>query len=320
MQMNAVIIDKVTRALDIRISKTEVPRPAQDQVLIRILSFGLNHSELILRLSEIDAPYIKKPVIPGIECVGIIEDPNGSAFAKGQLVTALMGGMGRNFDGSYAEFVAMPVHHVFSIRDNFLDTAHLGAVPETFFTAFGSLFDCLKLTKGDSLLIRGATCALGYASIKIAKAVGAQVAATTHKLSKLALIREADRILPDDGSLAEKLRDAGINKVLDLVGPKYLKDTLNTVAEGGIVCSSGILGGDTAVKDFYPITDIKNGTYLTGFYSNYPKQQDIDAIFDFIKEHKLTPPLGRTFSFENIQEALSAQETGSVDGKIVVTI
>jgi NADPH:quinone reductase-like Zn-dependent oxidoreductase len=95
--MRAVVLDKVTYAKDIALSETEVPSVRPGWVLVKIKAFGMNHSEQILRESEIEASYINKPVIPGIECAGEIADASDSNFRCGQKVVALMGGMGRSF-------------------------------------------------------------------------------------------------------------------------------------------------------------------------------------------------------------------------------
>lgn len=97
-------------------------------------------------------------------------------------------------------------------------------------------------------------------------------------------------------------------------------NALAAVEKGGIVCQTGILGGVNALNGFDPIKDIPNGVYLTGFFSNYPPQQVIDEIFSFLNEKKLVPVSGKVFDFENIQEALTAQDEGTVNGKIVVKI
>ena len=233
--MKAVIIDKITPAANIRISEVEIPKIKPGWVLIKIEAFGLNHSEKILRLEEINESYIQKPVIPGIECVGIIENPSDSNFKKGQKVISLMGGMGRSFNGSYGQYAILPAHHVFSVESS-LTWEQLAAIPETFFTAWGSLFECLQLKQTDKFLIRGATCALGYAAIQIAKAVGCKVVATTHKENKLKYISNVDEQILDEGILTGKIK--GITKALDLVGPKSLKDS-----HTAIVCNTGILGG-----------------------------------------------------------------------------
>jgi len=315
--MKAVALDRITDGKDIVLSECPVPEVRPGWVLVKVKAFGLNHSEKLLRLNEIRADYIRKPIIPGIECVGEIADPGGSGLAVGQKVAALMGGMGRSFNGSYAEYALLPQRIVFKI-DSDLPWEALGAVPETYFTAWGSLFECLHLTPNDTLLIRGATCALGYASIQIAKTLGCNVIATTHREEKLSLISEADEALLDDGRLTGKLH--GVTKALDLIGPRNLKDTLTAVEKGGIVCQTGLLGGVYALNGFDPIKDIPNGVYLTGFFSNYPTQQVMDEIIAFLNEHHLVPMSGKLFDFENIREAIVTQDEGKVNGKIVVKL
>ena len=316
--MKALIIDKPVKADEIFLSECEIPKVKSSWVLVKIRAFGLNHSEQILRREEILESYIQKPVIPGIECVGEIADASDTNFKIGDKVIAMMGGMGRNFHGSYAEFALLPAHHVFKVESN-LDWAELGAIPETYYTAWGSLFECLRLKKSDTLLIRGATCALGYVAIQIAKTLGAKVIATTHRENKFPLLKDADEIILDDGKLAGKI---SATKVLDLIGPKLLLDTLKTVvlSESAFVCSTGILGGVETLKNFEPIFDIPNGVYLTGFFSNNPTQKVVEEIFNFMNENKLRPCVGKIFDFENLREALIAQDSGKVNGKIVVRV
>ena len=313
--MKAVEIDKITKAEDVYFSEVEIPHVRPGWVLVKVMGFGLNHSEEILRMNEIEADYIQKPVIPGIECVGEVADASDSAFSEGQKVIAMMGGMGRSFNGSYAEYALLPSHHVFSINST-LTWAELAAVPETYFTAWGSLFECLDLKPEDTLLVRGATCALGYAAIQIAKALGCKVIATTHKESKLGLLDMADSAILDDGRLTGKIDS--VTKALDLIGPKYLLDTLTAVEKGAIVCQTGILGGVFALDGFDPIKDVPNGVYLTGFYSNYPTQKIVDDMLDFFNEHALKPIYDISFKFEDIKQALIAQDEGRANGKIVV--
>jgi len=313
--MKAVILRDVTPAEQVRLEETDIPKVRPGWVLVKVKAFGMNHSEQILRLSEIRADYIQKPVIPGIECVGEISDPSDSHFKVGQKVVALMGGMGRSFDGSYAKYALLPVKQVFAI-DSELPWNRLAAVPETYFTAWGSLFECLRLQASDTLLVRGATCALGYAAIQLAKALGCKVIATTHREEKLPLLPEVDEAVVDTGVFAGKL--AGVTKALELVGPRTLRDTLKAVAPEGIVCNTGVLGGVHALDGFDPIKEIPSGVYLTGFFSNYPTQKAMDDIFDFIKLHQLKPCIGETFVFSDIRSACIAQDAGRVNGKIVV--
>ncbi len=208
--MKAVILTAPTPAEQVRLCEVPVPAVRPGWVLVKVKAFGMNHSEQILRLSEIQANYIQKPIIPGIECVGEIADPSDSQFATGQKVAALMGGMGRSFSGSYAEYALLPAHHVFAVSSD-LSWAQLAAVPETYFTAWGSLFASLHLKSEDTLLVRGGTCALGYAAIQLAKALGCRVIATTHRSEKLPLLAAADAAILDTGILEDSIirRDKG---------------------------------------------------------------------------------------------------------------
>ena len=314
--MKAVRIDRITKGGDVALVDVPVPSASPGWVLVKVRAFGMNHSEKILRLEEIEEDYIEKPVIPGIECVGEIVDPSDSRFSKGDKVIAMMGGMGRSFDGSYAEYAVLPEHHVFRVESD-LPWDELAAIPETYLTAWGSLFECLQLKKGETLLIRGATCALGYATIGLAKALGCKVIGTTHRDSKLSLLKDADEAVLDNGKLSSKVK---ADKALDLVGPKSLLDTLRCVRKGGIVCDTGILGGVYALDGFDPIKDIPNGVYLTGYFSNSPTQETVDDIFAFLKKHNLHPAYARCFDFSDIREACIALDSGKANGKIVVRI
>ena len=317
--MKAVVLTKPAKGEDVVLSDIAVPEVKPGWVLVKVKAFGMNHSEAILREFEIKNDYINKPIIPGIECVGEIADAFDSGLEKGQKVAALMGGMGRSFNGSYAEYALLPVHHVFSVKSA-LTWEEMAAMPETYFTAWGSLFQCLRLSTDDILLVRGATCALGYAAIQLAKAVGCKVIGTTHKEEKLQFLENADcdECILDNGSIRGKV--SGVTKALELIGIKTVKDTMMSVEQGGIVCNTGVLGKVYTWNGFDPIKDIPNGVYLTGFFSNFPTQRVIRDIFDFIDKHHLSPPIGAVYDFENIREACIALDKGTVNGKIVVKI
>ena len=316
-RMKAVVLTEPTQAENVCPRDVSVPQICPGWVLVRIRAFGLNHSEQILRLSEIQAGYIQKPIIPGIECVGEVADPSDSSFHAGQKVVALMGGMGRSFNGSYAQYALLPVSHVFPVETE-LSWTEMAAVPETYFTAWGSLFECLQLSKDDTLLVRGGTCALGYAAIRLAKALGCRVIATTHRERKLPLLKEANWAVLDTGTLAGSF--SGVTKALELVWPNTLRDTLRCVEKGGVVCSTGILGGVYALNGFDSIKEIPGGVYLTGFFSNYPTRQTMTDIFSFLSDHQITPDAGAVYHFEAISKALFDMDHHKVDGKIVVTM
>ena len=166
--------------------------------------------------------------------------------------------------------------------------------------------------------MRVATCALGYVAIQLGKALGCRVIATTHRETKLPLLVEADESILDDGRLYNRVH--GVTKALDLVGPRFLRDTLYAVEKHGIVCNTGVLGGVFALNGFDPIKEIPNGVYLSGFHSNFPAQETIDNIFSFLNDHQLAPKKAAVYNFDAIRDACIALDSGKVNGKIVVTI
>lgn len=302
------------------VSEIPIPEVRSGWVLVKIHAAGLNHSEALLRMFEIENDYIRKPIVPGIECVGEVADPSDSGLAKGDKVIALMGGMGRSFNGSYAEYALLPATNVFKVETD-LDWVSLAAIPETYFTAYGSLTECLLLNENDTLLVRGATSTVGQAAIQLGKALGAKVIAACRKEKDFDRLKAigADFCCIDDGCLAKSLpNDMRPNKVLELVGPATLQDSLRCVTKPGYVCDTGILGNVFTVEHFDPIKYIPNGVFLTGFFSNFPTQEIIYSLFRLINEQRVKPLYAKVFRLDEIVEAHTLLEKGGAGGKIIL--
>ena len=320
-QMKAIVINGCCKAEDLHISEIPTPQVKPGWVLVKVRAAGLNHSEALMRLYEADRDYIHTPIVPGIECVGEVADASDSGLRVGDRVIAIMGGMGRSFDGSYAEYALLPATHVFRV-DTDLDWTSLAAVPETYFTAHGSLFESLRLEASDTLLVRGATSTVGMAAVQLAKAVGARVIAACRRESSFEKLQAAgaDHCVIDDERLSEHPWAERPNKMLELVGIKTLYDSLRTVTEPGYVCHTGNLGFVFTASDFNPIKDIPNGVYLTSFYSNYPTQAVIDDLFRLIRRGGIRPLYSKVFGMDEIATAHKLLETGGAGGKIVLRV
>ncbi|MGN1362427.1 MAG: alcohol dehydrogenase catalytic domain-containing protein [Methanobrevibacter sp.] len=142
--MKAIVINETCKAEDLKVSEIEIPKVRSEWILIKIKSFGINRSEIILHEYEANEPYINLPIVPGIECVGEVVDESDSKFNKVDLVIGLMGGMGRSFNGSYAEYTLLPEKNVFKVNEkikNNLSIEEIASIPETYFTAYCSLFE-----------------------------------------------------------------------------------------------------------------------------------------------------------------------------------
>lgn len=312
--MKAVVLERPCSAEELRITEVPIPQVKPGWVLVKIKAFGINRSELYTRKGQ--SPSVKLPRIIGIECAGEVADPSDSGLKKGQRVISIMGGLGRDFDGSYAEYALIPASQVYP-ADSELAWAEFAAMPEMYYTAWCSLTDALKLTKDETLLVRGGTSSVGLASVQIAKAMGAKVIATTRNSDKSELLRQigADYIIIDDETLTVQ---PVAHKLLELVGTTALKSSFGLLKQGGILCMSGILGGTWEISDFAPMDFIPSGSYFTIYDSKNVNQNSLNTMFTFLKEHNIKPPIAKVFTLNEIAQAHSLMESSTANGKIVV--
>jgi len=322
--MKAVVLYKTCKPEELNVSEVSIPEVKPGWILIKVKAFGLNRSELMMREFEGNASYITLPRILGIECVGEIANVSDSRFIKGQRVIALMGGMGRSFNGSYAEYTLVPSKNVFSVN-NYYEWEELGAIPETYYTAWGSVMDCLQLKPEDILIVRGGTSAAGLAAIQLAESIGTTVLASTRsEVKRTFLLKQgADHVLIDNGTLRDQVLSIyprGANKILELVGASTLLDSAGLLSHHGIVCVTGILGKKGTLDNFYPIKDLPSGVYLAGFSSNSPSQSVIDDIFEHMHKHNLHPAISKVFSLDEIGQAHALMESNTANGKVIVRI
>lgn len=320
--MKAAITIKVGNPEVIEIQEVDKPKVKTGWVLIKVESFGLNRSELFTRRG--DSPGVVFPRIQGIECVGIVEDDPSNTYPKGQQVAAIMGGMGRFFDGGYAEYTLAPLEIIFPFKSK-LDWEVLGAIPEMFQTVSGSLNQALEISKGETLLIRGGTSSIGMLSCQFAKAKGLTVISTTRNPNKKQALLDngADYVVIDEGSIEEqikKIRSDGVNKVLELVGTRTLKDSLKCIATKGMVCMTGILGNEWTMKEFTPMGDIPSLGRLT-VYMGESKNLSKELLQDFIddvEKGSIQLNIDRVFQLDEVAKAHQYMEESRAKGKIIV--
>ncbi len=320
--MKAWIIRKAGGPEQFQLEDVEVPSPRKDWALIRTRAFGLNRSEWFTRIG--DSPTVRFPRVLGIECVGEIVDAGGLDLEPGTTVAAIMGGMGRDFDGSYAEYTLVPHECVFAIRTQ-LPWEKLAALPEMLQTTHGSLHAGLEINRAESLLIRGGTSSIGMAALALAKHAGLTVGTTTRGPGKIDELKAAgaDEVWIDNGEINQKIneeRAKPYDRVLELIGTTTLLDSLRCVGRGGIVCMTGILGGKWVLDDFHPMGDIPTAVKLTtysGEAADLAPQQLQDYI-GLVEKGELEVKTGPVFEFEELVEAHKLMDANQAGGKIVV--
>jgi NADPH:quinone reductase-like Zn-dependent oxidoreductase len=306
----------------LKIEERPIPVPRSGEVLIAVKAFGLNRSELFTRQGL--SPSVQLPRILGIEAVGLVDEAPGGEFSKGDIVATAMGGMGRQFDGGYAEYTCVPASQIQVIKSA-LPWEILGAIPEMLQTSWGSLFKSLLLQQGDRLLIRGGTTSVGMAAAAIARAHGATVAATTRRANREMLLRQngVEQVFIDNGIIAEQVKEVfpgGVDKVLELVGTTTLQDSLRCTKTRGIVCMTGMVGNKWSFDNFSPMDVIPTAVRLTTYDGEAEDFMltPLEDLVERIAAKQLPVQIGKVFKLAEIVEAHRCMEENKAGGKIVV--
>jgi NADPH:quinone reductase len=299
------------------------PEPKVGHVVIEVKAFGINHAEMHMRKGE----WAEAAEISGIECVGIVKSCPGGEFAVGAKVAALMGGLGRTINGSYAEYTRAPASNVALIESD-LPWAELAAIPETYATAWTCLFRNLEIKKGQLLLIRGATSSFGQAALKMSVNAGVRVIATTRNRERFSMLQKlgAERCEIERRDLSKHIAEAKkIDAILDLVGNSVMLDSLAMLRRGGRACLAGWLGGLDPIPDFNPLQQMASGVYLTFFASfafgtpGFPLSDvPLQKIAEDAAAGRLDVKPARIFGFDEIREAHRVMEANEAVGKMVV--
>jgi NADPH:quinone reductase-like Zn-dependent oxidoreductase len=305
----------------------EIPKPEPEagHALIEVKAFGINHAEMHMRKGE----WAEIADVSGIECVGVIDSCPGGEFLVGTKVAALMGGLGRTINGSYAEYTRAPVTNVASIESE-LPWEDLAAIPESYATAWTCLFRNLEITSGQTLVIRGATSSFGQAALNMAVNAGVKVIATTRNRDRFQTLAAlgASRAEVEGPDLSKRIAEAKkTDAVLDLVGNSTILDSLAMLRRGGRACLAGFLGGLAPVLEFNPLLQMPSGVHFSFFGSfvfgtpGFPLSDvPLQAIAADVAAGRYKAKPARVFRFEDIREAHRVMEANQAIGKMVVIL
>ena len=162
---------------------------------------------------------------------------------------------------------------------------------------------------------------------ELAKHLGAKVISTTRIPEKEKYLKAngADIVIIDNGRIKEKVRNlypSGVDKVLELIGTRTLKDSLRCVKPGGLVCMTGILGGEWTMKEFTPMGDIPSLARLTVYMSDVGslQKESLQEFIDAVESGEINVTIDKTFKLDEIVEAHKYMESDQANGKIVVEI
>jgi NADPH:quinone reductase-like Zn-dependent oxidoreductase len=319
--MRAAVVERPGPPDVLTVREVPRPEPRDGWTLVQVKAFGLNRSEIMTRLGF--SPNVTFPRILGIECVGVIADSVNPALPAGTTVAAVMGEMGREFDGGYAEYALLPDDLLIPVGTD-LEWPVFGALPETYLTAWGAMqaFGIPGDGRPRTLLVRGGSSSVGMAALSLARDWNLATIATTRSPAKRALLveRGADEVIVDTG--ADAFKGRAPDYVLDLIGAHSALDSLRLVKPGGTVCVVGMLSYDWVIEAFEPVAMIPSGSKLTTFHSDdltgAAAQRPLEHIVRGIRSGVYHANVDRVFTLDEIADAHRYMEANLATGKVVV--
>jgi len=321
--MQAIVIPKFGGPEVLEYQTVPKPAPVKGEVLIRVKAFGVNHAEMHMRKGEWD----EWNAITGLECAGIVEACPGGEFPVGAKAIGVMGGIGRNRPGGYAEFVNVPATNVVAV-DTALPWEQLAALPEVYSTAYSCVITVLDVKRGEAVLIRGATSTIGQAAVNLAVSAGAKVTATTRRAGRFDMLKKmgvVEAVLEHPELSKEFEEGRRFDKVLNLIGNSVLVESISLARPGGRMLQAGWLGGLAPVKDFNPMIEMESGVHFSLFHSKvlgtpeFPMSGiPLQDIVRKIENGEFDAKPTYVFEYEDIHSAHKMLDSHEAGGKIVV--
>ncbi|MFZ9722668.1 MAG: NAD(P)H-quinone oxidoreductase [Burkholderiaceae bacterium] len=309
------------------LERAEIPQPAANEVLIRVVAAGVNRPDVLQRMGLYDPP-AGASLIPGLEVAGEIVEcgPGCKRYRPGDLVCALVSG------GGYAEYCLAPETQTLPIPKGLTFTQAAG-IPETHFTVWSNVFDRGELQAGQSVLIHGGSSGIGTTAIQLAHQFGARVFATAGSIKKCqACLRlGADKAInykTEDflSIVKEETQGRGVDLVLDMVGGKNIQKNIRSLAPDGRLVHIAFLESSVAEIDLMPVM-LKRLT-ITGSTLR-PRTLDQKAeiasklqthVWPLFESTKIRVVVDSCFSLEQVAQAHMLMESSTHIGKIILRL
>ena len=237
------------------VARAEVPRPGPGEVLIRVLSAGVNRPDVAQRSGSYPPPPGASPIL-GLEVAGeVVEIGAGvTGSTVGDQVCALTNG------GGYAQFCVAPASQTLPWPTGY-DSVMAASLPETAFTVWANLFMIGRLAAGERVLIHGGTSGIGVTALQLAAAFGATAYATAgsdEKVQACLALGATAAFNYRTQDFAEEIRTLtdkkGVNVILDMVGAAYFPRNIRSLAMDGRLVQIAFLQGSKLEQfDLLPI-------------------------------------------------------------------
>lgn len=325
--MKAIVIARPGGPEVLEVREVAAPAPAAWDVRVRVRASALNRADVLQARGQYPAPHGAPSDIPGLEYSGEVESVGEfvTRFRPGDRVMGLTGG------GAFAEELVVHEREAIRIPDG-LSFEEAAAIPEAFITAWDALVPQGQLRSGEAVLIHAVASGVGTAALQLVRALGGKPVGTARSQDKLDRLRaefglEASIHVAEPKYAAEVRQltaGRGADLALELVGGRYLPETLDSLAPRGRAVLVGLMAGASAEIDLRRVLSRRlslRGTVLR----SRPIEEKLEAaqaaerhLVPLFVEGKVKPVIDQVLSFGDVARAFERMAANVSFGKIVL--
>jgi len=309
----------------LRVGEIARPQPGNGELLVRVHAAGVNRPDVLQRRGAY-APPPGASNTPGLEIAGVVENGSAGGFKPGDAVCALVAG------GGYAEYCTVPAGQALPVPRG-LSFAEAAGIPETFFTVWSNVFDRVRLSAGESLLVQGGSSGIGVTAIQLAAALGNAVYATAgndekcRACERLGARRGINYRNEDFVAVVKDLTNGrGVDVILDMVGGDYVPREIECLADDGRIVIIATLGGNSAHVSI--ATVLRRRLTITGStlrprsveFKTAIARQLRDKVWPLLESGKVKSVVYRRFPLADAAGAHALMETSEHVGKIILDV
>lgn len=318
--MKAIINEKYGTPDLLALREVERPEPKEGEILVKVLAASVNKADWHV-LSGKPFPVrlmagLTKPKYQtlGADVAGVV-DRVGAGVTQFKPGDEVFGDLSASGFGGFSEFVITQEKFLAKKPSSFT-YERSAALPMAAVTALQGLRDKGGIKAGEEVLINGASGGVGGFAIQIAKALGANVTAvcSTTKV-QIAKDQGADEVIDytaEDFTKGQKKYDV----IFDIVANHGIGDISYVLKPGGRYVSCAFSMGAMLLG---PLKSAAVGKKFMNLLAS-ANQADLQFICKLAEEGKLNPVIQKTFTLDDVPEALWTMDKGGTSGKLIITI